>query len=83
MRSIGSLSEIQSKKGELKAKVDELEKSLHHYRNRNTANQVRNRDHIMGEAVAQIQEVIDYLQTLAAQADILSVKYELESDGGK
>ncbi|MFQ6657053.1 hypothetical protein Gotur_026885, partial [Gossypium turneri] len=34
-------------------------------------NQVRNRDHIIGEAVTQIREVADYLQTLAVQADIL------------
>ncbi|MFQ6626434.1 hypothetical protein Gotur_005308, partial [Gossypium turneri] len=106
--------------GELKARVTKLEKTLHQYRNRNSAmklrvslgkikqmkrrvqelemalqncemqiefletseerqkeqlifcqNQVRNRDHIMGEAVAQIREVADYLQTLAVQADIL------------
>ncbi|XP_016694504.1 chromosome partition protein Smc-like [Gossypium hirsutum] len=46
-------------------------------------NQVRNKDHIMGEAVTQIQEVADYLQTLAVQADMLSVKYELESNRGQ
>ncbi|MBA0671920.1 hypothetical protein Goklo_024962 [Gossypium klotzschianum] len=45
-------------------------------------NQVGNRDHIMGEAVAQIREVADCLQTLVVQADILSVKYELELDRG-
>ncbi|MFQ6652092.1 hypothetical protein Gotur_024112, partial [Gossypium turneri] len=33
--------------------------------------QVRNKDHIMGEAMTQIREVADYLQTLAVQADIL------------
>ncbi|MBA0753509.1 hypothetical protein Gogos_020999 [Gossypium gossypioides] len=37
----------------------------------------------MGEAVAQIQEVADHLQTLAVQADILSLKYKLESDRGR
>ncbi|MBA0638526.1 hypothetical protein Godav_025109 [Gossypium davidsonii] len=31
----------------------------------------------------QIREVADYLQTLAVQADILSVKYELELDRGQ
>ncbi|XP_017609458.1 uncharacterized protein LOC108455412 [Gossypium arboreum] len=36
----------------------------------------------MGKAVAQIREVADYLQTLAVQADVLNVKYELESDQG-
>ncbi|MBA0756677.1 hypothetical protein Gogos_019958 [Gossypium gossypioides] len=42
--------------------------------------QVRDRDYIMGEAVAQIQEVADHLQTLTVQADILSLKYESELD---
>ncbi|MBA0751668.1 hypothetical protein Gogos_000578 [Gossypium gossypioides] len=51
---------------------------LHHLQN-----QVRNRDHIMGEAVVQIREVADHLQTLAVQADTLNVKYELESDWGQ
>ncbi|MFQ6666807.1 hypothetical protein Gotur_033036, partial [Gossypium turneri] len=37
----------------------------------------------MGEAVVQIREVADHLQTLAVQADTLSVKYELESDRGQ
>ncbi|MBA0636033.1 hypothetical protein Godav_024482, partial [Gossypium davidsonii] len=92
---LGKTSE-QNEKGELKARVAEHEKNLHQYRNRNLSmelraslgkieqmkrrNQVRNRDHIMGAAVAQIREVADCLQTLAVQADILSVKYELESD---
>ncbi|MBA0754543.1 hypothetical protein Gogos_022199 [Gossypium gossypioides] len=46
-------------------------------------NQVRNRDYIMEEAVVQIRGVADHLQTLAVQADTLSVKYELESDRGQ
>ncbi|KAG8498307.1 hypothetical protein CXB51_006646 [Gossypium anomalum] len=45
--------------------------------------QVRDRDHIMSKAVAQIRSVADHLQTLAVQADMLSVKYELESDRGR
>ncbi|MBA0672324.1 hypothetical protein Goklo_029459 [Gossypium klotzschianum] len=62
----------------LEADKDRQIKQLHHLQN-----QVRNRDHIMGEAVVQIREVADHLQTLAVQADTLSVKYELESDRGK
>ncbi|XP_052885227.1 uncharacterized protein LOC128293760 [Gossypium arboreum] len=49
---------------------------------RRSQDQVRDRDHIISEAVAQIRSVADYLQTLAVQADVLSVKYELESDRG-
>ncbi|MBA0754896.1 hypothetical protein Gogos_020304 [Gossypium gossypioides] len=46
-------------------------------------NQIQNRDYIMGRAVAQIQKVDDQLQTMAMQANVLSVKYELESDQGQ
>ncbi|MBA0876332.1 hypothetical protein Goshw_011518 [Gossypium schwendimanii] len=42
--------------------------------------EVRNRNHLMEEAVVQIREVVDHIQTLAVQADMLGVKYELESD---
>ncbi|MFQ6659079.1 hypothetical protein Gotur_028107 [Gossypium turneri] len=37
----------------------------------------------MGEAVSQIREVANHLQTMAIQADVLSTKYELESDRGQ
>ncbi|MBA0734578.1 hypothetical protein Gogos_018478 [Gossypium gossypioides] len=93
----------------LKARILEIEKSLHQYRNRNSVLelrtslneieylkkkieefkttlqncQVRDIDHIMGEAVAQIQEVVDHLQILAVQANVLSLKYESESDRGQ
>ncbi|MFQ6652704.1 hypothetical protein Gotur_024445 [Gossypium turneri] len=62
----------------LEANEDCQNEQLHYFQN-----QVRDRDHIMGEAVAQIREVADHLQTLAVQADTLSVKYELESSRGK
>ncbi|MBA0843390.1 hypothetical protein Goarm_000585, partial [Gossypium armourianum] len=41
----------------LKTNEDRQNEQLHHFQN-----QVRNRDHIMGEAVVQIQEVVDHLQ---------------------
>ncbi|MFQ6623068.1 hypothetical protein Gotur_003034 [Gossypium turneri] len=37
----------------------------------------------MEEAVIQIREVADHVQTLPVQADMLGVKYELESDRGQ
>ncbi|KAG8477142.1 hypothetical protein CXB51_030917 [Gossypium anomalum] len=90
-----SLSRIE----DLKRKVEELETVLQNCelrieliesnneqwkeQLRRSQDQVRDIDHIMGEAVAQIREVADYLQTLAVQADVLSVKYELESDRGR
>ncbi|MBA0650410.1 hypothetical protein Goklo_017832 [Gossypium klotzschianum] len=45
--------------------------------------QIRDRDHIMDEAVTQVREVADHLQTLAVQADMLSLRYESESDRGR
>ncbi|XP_016755112.1 coiled-coil domain-containing protein 102A-like [Gossypium hirsutum] len=90
-----SLSKIE----EMKKRIEELETTLRNceiriecleaieIRNNEQLhyfqNQVRSRDHIMEEAVIQIQEVADHIQTLAVQADILSVKYELESDRGQ
>ncbi|KAG8482867.1 hypothetical protein CXB51_024212 [Gossypium anomalum] len=90
-----SLSRIE----DLKGKVEELETTLQNcelriefldsnneqwkIQLRQLQDQVRDRDYVMGEAVAQIREVVDHLQTLAVQADVLSVKYELESDRGR
>ncbi|MFQ6645425.1 hypothetical protein Gotur_020569, partial [Gossypium turneri] len=45
--------------------------------------QIRDKDHIMGEVVTQVREVADHLQILAVQADMLSLKYESESDRGR
>nr|XP_012466406.1 unnamed protein product [Gossypium raimondii] len=94
-----SLSESQNEKDELKARVAELEAILQDYEARiehleaneyhqnkqlhYLQDQVAGRDHIMGEAVVQIQGVAEHLQTLAVQADVLSVKYESESEQGQ
>ncbi|MBA0729371.1 hypothetical protein Golax_022940 [Gossypium laxum] len=61
----------------LEANEDRNKEQLHYFQN-----QVRNRDHIMVEAVVQIRDLADHLQTFAVQADMLNVKYELESDLG-
>ncbi|MBA0772816.1 hypothetical protein Gotri_008134 [Gossypium trilobum] len=96
-----SLLECQNKKMGLKARVTDLENSLHQHFSHNSAielnaslgkieelkeqsqDQIRERDYIMGEAVAQVRKVTDHLQTLAVQADVLSLKYESESDRGR
>ncbi|MBA0729266.1 hypothetical protein Golax_025880 [Gossypium laxum] len=59
-----------------------LEKSLLECQNKKMGlkARIRERDYIMGEAVSQICEVADHLQTLAVQADVLSLKYESELD---
>ncbi|MFQ6666975.1 hypothetical protein Gotur_033152 [Gossypium turneri] len=115
------VQEEKNEKDELKARVAELEETVHQYRNHNVVmelqaslsrieqmkrtveglemalqnyegrvehleanedhqseqlhylqDQVARRDHIMGEAVVQIQGVAEHLQTLAIQDDILS-----------
>ncbi|MFQ6661321.1 hypothetical protein Gotur_029523, partial [Gossypium turneri] len=62
----------------LEGNEDHQSEQLHYFQD-----QVAQRDHIMGEALVQIQEVAEHLQTFAIQVDILSVKYELESDQGQ
>ncbi|MBA0643525.1 hypothetical protein Goklo_027810, partial [Gossypium klotzschianum] len=44
--------------------------------------QLRDRNRIISEAVTQVREVADHLQTLAVQANILSLRYESELDQG-
>ncbi|KAG8492475.1 hypothetical protein CXB51_009550 [Gossypium anomalum] len=45
--------------------------------------QINERDHVMGEAIAQIREVAKYVQDLAVRADVLSMMYGSSSDIGK
>ncbi|MBA0739032.1 hypothetical protein Gogos_012331 [Gossypium gossypioides] len=90
--SLSKIEELKGKIGELDAtlqncelRVEFLEKNNEQWKEQfqRSSGQVRGRDYIMGEAVAQIREVADHLQTLAVQADILSIKYESESDRGR
>ncbi|MBA0789597.1 hypothetical protein Gotri_024887, partial [Gossypium trilobum] len=37
----------------------------------------------MGEVLTQVREVADNLQTLAVQADMLSLRYKSKSDQGR
>ncbi|KAK5785300.1 hypothetical protein PVK06_039869 [Gossypium arboreum] len=94
-RRLASLSKIE----ELKGKIEELEtvlqncelqvelleanneqwkKQLHQ-----PQDQVRDRDYVISTALAQVREVADHLQTLTVHADVLSLKYESESDRGR
>ncbi|XP_040940769.1 myosin heavy chain, cardiac muscle isoform-like [Gossypium hirsutum] len=90
--SLSRIEEMKRRIEELEATLRSCEMRIEHMRSnedRQTEqlhyfqNQVRDRDQIMGEAVLQIREVADHLQTLAVQADVLSVKYELESSRGQ
>ncbi|MBA0787261.1 hypothetical protein Gotri_026421 [Gossypium trilobum] len=64
---------------ELKASLRKIEELKGRMKELEDAFQIRDRDYIMGEAVTQVREVADHLQTLAVQANVLSVKYESES----
>ncbi|KAA3467687.1 myosin heavy chain, clone 203-like protein [Gossypium australe] len=94
--SVYKLRASQSKVEELKRKIEELETALlngehqvellnEHWKEqlRHSQEQVRNRDYAMGKAVAQVREVAAHLQTLAVQADVLSLMYESGSDRGQ
>ncbi|MFQ6661440.1 hypothetical protein Gotur_029607 [Gossypium turneri] len=89
-----SLSDSQREKGELKDRVTELERSLHQYRNRNFAIELKASLSKIEEMKEKIEELetalqnceirIEYLEANEnLQADMLSVKYELESDRGQ
>ncbi|KAG8473515.1 hypothetical protein CXB51_035632 [Gossypium anomalum] len=89
--SLSRIEELKEEIGKLetalqdsKIRVELLEVNNEQYREQlfRSQDQIRNRDYVMGEAVAQVREVADHLQTLAVQADVLSLKYESESDRG-
>ncbi|XP_040942892.1 uncharacterized protein [Gossypium hirsutum] len=61
--------EIQIK--HLKANESRNNERLHYFQS-----QVRDRDHLMEEAVVQIREVADYIQALAVQVDMLTGELE-------
>ncbi|KAG8493438.1 hypothetical protein CXB51_010785 [Gossypium anomalum] len=63
---------------QLEAQENYLNGELHQFRG-----QVRERDHVMGEAIAQIREVAEYVQDLAVRADVLSLMCGSSSDIGR
>ncbi|MBA0637404.1 hypothetical protein Godav_024459 [Gossypium davidsonii] len=89
--SLGKIEELKGQVGELEdvlqnseLRIEFLERSNEQWQEQfhQSQDQIRERDYIMGKAVAQVREVADHLQTLAVQADILSLKYKSESDRG-
>ncbi|XP_052881225.1 uncharacterized protein LOC128289418 [Gossypium arboreum] len=78
----GKIEELETALRDSKIRVKLLETNNDHYREQlhHSQNQIRDRNYVMGEAIAQVREIADHLQTLAVQADIFSLKYELESD---
>ncbi|KAG8492579.1 hypothetical protein CXB51_010010 [Gossypium anomalum] len=90
--SLSRIEELKEEIGKLetalqdsKIRVELLEANNEQYREQlfQSQDQIRNRDYVMGEAVTQVREVADHLQTLAVQADVLSLQYESESDRGR
>ncbi|KAK5824857.1 hypothetical protein PVK06_019643 [Gossypium arboreum] len=72
-----ALQDCELRIEQLEAREEQWKGELHHLQD-----QVGDRDYLMGEAIVQIREVADHLQGLAAQANVLSTKYELVSDRG-
>ncbi|KAG8489484.1 hypothetical protein CXB51_017526 [Gossypium anomalum] len=84
---------------ELKSKVEDLEVALHDGELRieqleaqkdcikgelhQVKGQVMERDYIIGEAIAHIREIAEYVRDLAVRADVLSMMYESASDKGQ
>ncbi|MBA0731596.1 hypothetical protein Golax_020633 [Gossypium laxum] len=90
--SLSKIEELKEKIRELedalqnsKLRVELLERRNEQYQEqlRHFQSQIRDRDYVMGEAMTQVREVADHLQTLVVQAYILSLKYESESSRGR
>ncbi|MBA0731722.1 hypothetical protein Golax_022557 [Gossypium laxum] len=87
-----SLTKIEKLKGKIEElevilkncelRVEFLETNYEHWKEQlqHSQGQTRDRDHIMGEALTQVREVTDHLQTLVVQADILCLRYKSESN---
>ncbi|KAL1162578.1 hypothetical protein V6Z11_A07G211100 [Gossypium hirsutum] len=63
---------------QLEAQEDCIKRELHQVKS-----QVRDNDYIIGEAIAQIREIAEYVRDLAVRADALSMMYESVSDKGR
>ncbi|KAK5802534.1 hypothetical protein PVK06_030135 [Gossypium arboreum] len=63
----GRIEELETALRNGKLRVELIEASNEHYKEQlhHSQDQTRDRDYIMGEAVAQVQEVADHLQKLA------------------
>ncbi|MBA0756226.1 hypothetical protein Gogos_021181 [Gossypium gossypioides] len=71
-----SLSESRSEKGELKARVDELEESLHHYQNYNTAVELRASLSKIEEMKRRIEELDVALQSCEMRIEFFEANEE-------
>ncbi|KAA3484402.1 Gag-pro-like protein [Gossypium australe] len=81
----GRIGELETALQDSKIRVELLEANNKHWKEQlhHSQGQIRDRDYVLGEAVVQVREVADHLQTLAIQADVLSLQYESVSDRGQ
>ncbi|XP_040967973.1 TRAF3-interacting protein 1-like [Gossypium hirsutum] len=85
----GSSDQLQKEVQEEKARAEYWQRKFHEMQSQNSGElhqsrgQVRERDHVIGEAVAQIRGVAEYVQDLAIRADVLSLMYSSSSDIGQ
>ncbi|MBA0729238.1 hypothetical protein Golax_025855 [Gossypium laxum] len=83
-KALGHINEAKLKAEKLRKGKNKAEEDLDSLETtRSYGDQVKDRDYVMGEALTQVREVADQLQTLAVHADVLSLKYESESDRGR
>ncbi|MFQ6645746.1 hypothetical protein Gotur_020371 [Gossypium turneri] len=71
-----SLLESRNEKGELKARVAELEKSLHHYRNRNSAMELRASLSKIEEMKRRVEELVATIQNYEIWIELLEASEE-------
>ncbi|MFQ6658639.1 hypothetical protein Gotur_027807 [Gossypium turneri] len=74
------LSESQNKKGELKARVAELEISLHHYRNRNSSMELRASLSKIEEMKRRVEELEAALQSCEIRIKLLEASEERQKE---
>ncbi|MBA0614956.1 hypothetical protein Godav_015165 [Gossypium davidsonii] len=81
----GKIGELEEELQNCELRVELFERGNEQWQEQlhRSQGQIRERDYIIGEAVAQVREVADHLQTLVVQADVLSLKYESESSQGR
>ncbi|MFQ6645275.1 hypothetical protein Gotur_020383, partial [Gossypium turneri] len=74
------LSESRNEKGELKARVAELEKSLHHYRNCNSVMELRASLSKIEETKRKVVELEAALQNCEIQIELLETNGERQKE---
>ncbi|XP_017644472.1 tropomyosin-1-like [Gossypium arboreum] len=74
------VEDLEAALQEGKLQIEQLEMQGNYLKGKlhQSRGQIRERDHVMEEAIAQIRDVAEYVQDLAVRADVLSRKEKLE-----